>query len=345
MVMISRRFFLGTLLGISPLAFALQPRLIRIAQIGAEHSHAGGKLEALRHLTSLYEVAAISAAGRPSGAVYAGIPLMEEAELLAIPGLQAVTVETRVEEACGAALRALRAGKHVHLDKPGALSHPEFRAMRLEAERRGLCLQMGYMLRANPAFEWLFKAVRAGWLGEVLEIDAAMGKMADSKTRSAIGALEGGGMFELACHLIDAVLTILGKPTEVVARSTPSNNDSVRDNQIALLVYPRATATIRCNHADPFGSAHRRFKVTGTKGAVEIQPLESGEFSVSLVESAGGMKKGVQHLKLPLPRGRYDEEFVELARVIRGEKAYGWSAEHDIAVHETVLLAAGLDPR
>ncbi len=341
----TRRFFLGTLLGCSPLAFAGQAGLIRIAQIGAEHSHAGGKLEALLHLKGVYEVAAISAERKPSGAVYAGVPLISEPELLSIPGLHAVTVETRVEEACGAALRALRAGKHVHLDKPGALSHTEFRAMRLEAEQRGLCVQMGYMLRANPAFEWLFKAVRAGWLGKILEIDASMGKMADPQTRSAIGALEGGGMFELACHLIDAVVTILGKPAEVVARSTPSGNDSVRDNQIALLVYPRATATIRCNHADPFGGQHRRFKVTGTKGAVEIWPLESGEFSVSLVESAGGMKEGVHHMKLPLSRGRYDEEFVELARVIRGEKAYGWNAAHDIAVHETVLLAAGVAPR
>jgi predicted dehydrogenase len=342
--MTSRRFFLGTLLGSAPFLFASQPGRIRVAQIGVEHPHAGGKLEALRHLSGLYEVVGVSAARNPLGAVYEGIPRMSEPELLSIPGLQAVTVETRVEEGCGSALRALRAGKHVHLDKPGALSHPEFRAMRLEAEQRGLCVQMGYMLRANPAFEWLFKAVRAGWIGEVLEIDAAMGKMADARTRSSIGALEGGGMFELACHVIDAVVTILGKPSEVVARSTPSRPDSVRDNQVALLVYPSATATIRCNHADPFGGEHRRFKVTGTRGAVEIRPLESGEFSVSLVDAAGGLRKGAQCVKLPLPRGRYDEEFVELARVIRGEKNYPWNAVHDVAVHETVLLAAGLSP-
>jgi hypothetical protein len=45
---------------------------------------------------------------------------------------------------------------------------------------------------------------------------------------------------------------------------------------------------------------------------------------------------------LPLPRARYDEEFLELARVIRGETTYGWNAAHDIAVHRTVLQAAGL---
>lgn len=32
--------------------------------------------------------------------------------------------------------QALKAGKHVHLDKPGALRHDEFKAMRIEALRR-----------------------------------------------------------------------------------------------------------------------------------------------------------------------------------------------------------------
>ena len=84
--------------------------------------------------------------------------------------------------------------------------------------------------------------------------------------------------------------------------------------------------------------------MVGTRGSVEIEPLESGEFTLSLVEPVGPWKKGAQKVKLPMPRGRYDREFVELARVIRGEKAYAWTAAHDIAVHETVLRAAGLEP-
>ena len=92
-------------------------------------------------------------------------------------------METRIEESCATALRCIKAGKHVHLDKPGALKHAEFKAMRLEAEKRGLTVQMGYMLRYNPAFELLFQAVREGWLGEITEIEAAMGKLGDAKQR------------------------------------------------------------------------------------------------------------------------------------------------------------------
>jgi predicted dehydrogenase len=214
--------------------------------------------------------------------------------------------------------------------------------MRMEAEKRGLTVQMGYMLRYNPAFTLLFQAVREGWLGEITEIDAAMGKLADPGTRAKIGALEGGGLFELGCHVIDAVLTILGQPSAVTAFSTPTGSDGVKDNQMAVLQYAKATAVIRCNHADPFGGPRRRFNVTGTEGTFEIVPLESGQVTLSLTKARGGYKKGTQKIELQVPKGRYDLEFVDLAKIVRGEKKLAWDAAHDIAVHETVLRAAGI---
>jgi len=300
-------------------------------------------MEAVRSLPDLYEVVGVSGAERAQDDAYAGVPRMGEAELLGQNGLNAVLVETAIGESCAAALRALRAGKHVHLDKPGALEHAEFAAMRWEAEERGLTVQMGYMLRYNPAFQLLFQAHREGWLGEILEIDAMMGKLADPATRRNIGALPGGGMFELACHVIDAAVTLLGKPSEVHAFSTPTQpGGAVKDNQLAVLVYPKTTVTIRCNHADPFGGPRRRFQVAGTLGAMEIQPLESGKATLSLSSNCGPWKKGVQPIALPVRRGRYDEEFIDLAHVLRGEKTLHWTAAHDVAVHETVLRAAGL---
>jgi predicted dehydrogenase len=341
--MLHRRQFMGALLaGAATPLLAESPRL-RIGQIGTGHAHASGKMEAVRSLADLYEVVGVSGAERAQGAAYAGIPRMSEEELLGQNGLTAVLVETAIGESCAAALRAVRAGKHVHLDKPGALEHGEFAAMRREAETRGLTVQMGYMLRYNPAFQLLFQAHREGWLGEILEIDAMMGKLADPVIRRTIGALPGGGMFELACHVIDAAVTLLGKPSEVHAFSSPTQpNDGVKDNQLAVLVYPKSTVTIRCNHADPFGGPRRRFQVAGTQGAMEILPLESGKATLSLDRDRGPWKKGVQTVSLAVRKGRYDEEFIDLARALRGEKTLAWNAAHDIAVHDTVLRAAGI---
>jgi predicted dehydrogenase len=274
-------------------------------------------------------------------AIYAGLSILTEEELLSMPNLAAVAVETDIAQSAATALRCLRAGKHVHLDKPGALDHDSFKKMRTEAQERGLTVQMGYMLRYNPAFEFLFRAVREGWLGEITEIDAAMGKLADDRTRSTLRSLPGGGMFELACHVIDAVVTLLGRPDSVHATSTPTWTDGMKDNQTALLQYAKATAVIRCNHADPFGGPRRRFMVAGTEGVIDIQPLESGKFSLSLTSAREKWKKGTQTVTLPVPQGRYDREFMDLAEIIQGRKKLFWDASHDISVHETVMLASG----
>lgn len=343
-----RRFFASTA------AFATLPlhgeasSRLRIGQIGTAHAHAGGKMSSLRGLADLWDVVGLvepDASRRQEAAqssLYQGLPLLTESQLLDDSTVRAVAVETTIEDSCSTALRCLQAGKHIHLDKPGALDHDDFKAMRLEAEKRGLTVQMGYMLRYNPAFELLFKAVREGWLGEITEIDAAMGKLADTGTRAKLAALPGGGFFELACHVTDAVVTLLGKPRSVQAFSTPAGADGVQDNQMAVLAYDKATAVIRCNHADPFGGPRRRFNVTGTRGTFEIVPLESGRVNLSLTTALGGFKKGTQALALDVPKDRYLGEFIDLAKIVRGEKKLAWDAAHDITVHETVLRGAGV---
>jgi len=343
----TRRHFITTASALSALPLHAEMARLKIAQIGTAHAHAGGKMASLRSLTDLWDVVGIvepDATRRQASAkspIYRGLPLLAETDLLAMPEVKAISVETRIEHACATAQRCLAAGKHVHLDKPGALNHAEFKAMRLDAEKRGLAVQMGYMLRYNPAFALLFQAVKEGWLGEITEIDAAMGKLADSGTREQIGTLAGGGFFELACHVTDAVLTLLGKPKSVHAFSTPTAVDGVKDNQVAVLEYAKATAVIRCNHADPFGGPRRRFNVTGTQGTFEILPLESGKVALSLTQARGSYKKGTQSITLAVPKDRYVGEFQDLAKIVRGEKPLAWTAAHDIAVHETVLRASG----
>ena len=326
-----------------------RPR-IRIGQIGTGHSHAAGKMEAIRALPDLYEVAGVAepdAALRAAAAkspAYSGLRWLDEAALLAAADVPVVAVETRMRDACAAAARAVRAGKHVHLDKPGGFDHDEFRAMRLDAERRGLTVQMGYMLRYNPAFELVFRAARAGWFGEISEIDCAMGKLAPAAMRAEMEGYPGGGMFELACHLVDAVVTLLGAPAEVHAFSTPTRDDGVKDNQLAVLVYPRATATIRCNHADPFGGPRRFFAVAGTKGTAEISPLESGRLRLRLTEPREGRPAGESAVELAVPKSRYAAEFADLAEIVRGGGKLAWDAAHDVAVHAAVLRAGGVGP-
>ena len=95
-----------------------------------------------------------------------------------------------------------------------------------------------------------------------MELDAMMGKQANAALRKELAEFSGGGFFELACHILDAAITVLGKPDRVLGinlRTGAAQGDTFADNQLAVLDYPKATATLRCNHNDPFGFPRRRF--------------------------------------------------------------------------------------
>ncbi|MEO8793469.1 MAG: Gfo/Idh/MocA family oxidoreductase [Chthoniobacteraceae bacterium] len=325
-----------------------KPR-IRIGQIGTAHAHAAGKMETMRKLDDFEVVGVVESDGRRRAAlaaskIYGGIPVMTEEQLLAAPGLQAVAVETEVKSLVPAAARCIAAGKHVHLDKPAGESLPAFRRLLDDATARKLTVQMGYMLRYNPAFIIARQLVREGALGEVFSIEAAMGKLQGDAERHALAAYRGGAMFELGCHVIDSVVAILGRPEKVTpySRSSSPLRDGFPDNQTAVLEYPNAIVTVRSVLVEWDGGARRQFTVCGTKGTTDIRPIEHPEARLTLEKAHGEYKAGKQLLTFPKGRGRYDGDFEDLAKVIRGEKALEFTPAHDLAVQETILLASGL---
>lgn len=322
---------------------------IRIAQIGVAHAHAAGKMDAMRH-SAEFEVIGIAEPDRQRRAAaeknpaYAGLSWLTEEQLLNAPGLQVVAVETEVKDLVPTAARCVAAGKHIHLDKPGGESLPAFKRLLDEAERRQLTIQMGYMLRYNPAFQLCFQLLRDGWLGNVFSIDAAMNKAIGAAERKKLLPYRGGGMFELGGHVIDAVVNILGRPAKVTAHrsAVAPLGDGLADNQLAVLEYAKATAAVRVALVEIEGGARRQFVVCGTKGTLDIRPLEPPQARLALDAARGPYKKGYQEVGFPRGGGRYDGEFADLAKAIRGEKLLGFSKAHDLAVQETLLLASGM---
>ena len=338
--------------GLLPTAHGILPATpkIRIGQIGTSHPHASGKLAAIRGLDDIFELVGVvepDEVQRQKIAdkdVYRDVTWMSQNDLLN-SNVAAIAVETQVSQLVPTAMQCLTAGKHIHLDKPAGMSLPACRAMHEQAKQKDVTVQMGYMLRYNPAFALLFDIVKKGWLGRITEVTAEMGKLANDSLRQELSEFSGGGMFELACHLIDAMVTILGRPEKITAhnRSSYPNKDSFLDNQLAVFDYPHAIATVRCNHIDPFGFPRRHFNVVGEQGTFQINPLEPPKVSLALDRPRGNFKKGFQDIEIPTSGGRYDAEFEDLANVIRGQKELAWNSEHDVTVQESILLASGME--
>ncbi len=114
-------------------------RPIRIGQIGVGHPHAS-KLSVYRNSPD-YEVVGIVEPDETlrrraqSQKPYDGLPWVTQEELLNMPGVEGVLIETRVRDLLSSAEAAICGGKHIHLDKPAGADFPRFR--RIVEERGG----------------------------------------------------------------------------------------------------------------------------------------------------------------------------------------------------------------
>jgi hypothetical protein len=90
------------------------------------------------------------------------------------------------------------------------------------------------------------------------------------------------------------------------------------------------------------GGQRRQMVVCGDEGTIAIRPLEPPQLSLTLAKPRGKFSAGTHSVPLPKFGGRYDGDFKDLAQIIRGEKSPDYSAQHDLAVQEAVLLASGL---
>jgi predicted dehydrogenase len=327
---------------------------IRIGQIGTGNQHAY-KIGTLRKLTDLFEVVGVAEedpalrAKAETSSSYRGLRWMTPDELLAVPGLRAVAVEMEEHAPVPTAMRCIRAGKHIHLDKPCGESLPQFRQLLDEAKARSLTVQVGYMYRNNPAVQFCIRAVKDGLIGTVFDLDAAMGRYDGGNYRKLIGTYRGGIPYILACHLIDLVVTLMGEPRGIRPFLRRTRGDGVIDNGLAVFEFSRdRLATIRTSITEAQGFQRRHLTVMGDKGTIIIQPLESrgnmsgGVLKLALEEDRDGFKKGVQEVAMPPPKDRYEDQWREFAAVVNGTMINPYTYEHDAIVHKCHLEACGL---
>ncbi len=323
---------------------------IKVGQIGTKHAHASGKIGTARKYSELYEFVGVVEPDDTQwnrvkdSAPYKGVARMTHEQLLNVKDLQFVCIETEVKNLIDAAQICVSAGKHIHLDKPAGVNYSGFEKVIATAKKNKVLVQMGYMFRYNPGFQFIFNSIKQGLLGDVFEVDGVISKKIGDATRKQLAEYAGGTMFELGCHLIDSLHVAMGTPDRVTAfpRTTYPDKDSLVDNMLAIFDYPKATATIRSAMIEVDGFRRRQFIVVGSEGTIILRPLEKPVLELTLEAAKDGQAKGSHFVKLPTLEGRYDGDFLEMAAVLKGEKEFPFSYQHDLDVQKSVLLGSGI---
>ena len=222
------------------------------------------------------ELVAVAAA-RPGRAADVGRDLGARSctysEAFAADDVDAVVLAARSRDHGALALEALRAGKHLFLEKPGATTLAEQEALRHESEARPeQVVQVGYMRRYDAAFLEAHRRVRAGDAGDVLVV---LLTSRDTEWPQGEDPQETGGfLLYMASHDYDTACWIFAdEPVEVAAVRQAHVYPELAalgdlDNAVVTIRFERGgLAATHVSRTSPF--AHDiRCEVVGSEGSV-----------------------------------------------------------------------------
>lgn len=324
-----------------------------MAQYGTKHGHAEGKLLAMLtnprvELAGVYEPdpaqrERLLREGEPFRRVHW---FDDPRELLDDPTIVAVASEGLNAESLAHTEQIVRAGKHVWYDKPAGDDWARWQRVVRLAEQRRVHIQMGYMFRYHNGFRQIAEWVKRGLLGQVFAVRAHMSTWLTPAARAVISTHAGGIFYDLAGHMLDQIVWLLGRPQRVTAflRNDSGIVPAFKDNTLGVFEFERAIAFVDIAAMEPRPMA-RRFEVYGIKGsAILLEPFEPAHaLRLCLEESGDGFAAG-EHIIPVQPQSRqqlYDLELEAFIRTITGVQVPDRPLSHELLVQETLLRATG----
>lgn len=262
--------------------------------------------------------------------------------------LDGVVVEGRVYENLKLAKMALESGRPVMLEKPAGTNLDEFKKVIDLAQRKHLHLQMIYLFRYMSAILELTRRARKGELGRIYMFRARLPKDIGIYPRyvEELSRYKGGIFFEMAGHVADLMVAILGQPNSVtpfMAHHHKEPPESFVDNGVAVCTFAKALGILEVPALE-VAPHSRRVEVYGTEGACVIPHLGSGHLANKNIQPIEVFHKGEKDWKqLDLEASTLQiADLREFAAVVAGKKQPDFSLEHDVMVQETLLRASGM---
>ncbi|HEX5092310.1 MAG TPA: Gfo/Idh/MocA family oxidoreductase [Burkholderiales bacterium] len=204
-------------------------------------------------------------------------------EVLADPAIDGVVLATP-HSAHGAEIAAAaKAGKHVFVEKPFTLTRESAEEAVEACRRAGVTLAVGFNRRYMPSYVDMKRRIAAGEVGRLRHLEANFSGPASYQTepgnwRSNRFESPGGSMTARGCHLLDALVHLAGRATEVQAVSERLQHEiDVDDTTACLLRFTGgATGTLATLHA---ATRFYRIHAFGSKGSLELRGDTELEFA------------------------------------------------------------------
>ncbi|MBS7636050.1 Gfo/Idh/MocA family oxidoreductase [Candidatus Bathyarchaeota archaeon] len=250
------------------------------------------------------------------------------ARMLKRKDIEAVSVCTWSTSLAKEALKALKAGKHVLVEKPMAANSKQAEALLKTAEKEGLQLSVGFLMRFIPGLQYIKKAIESREMGEIV---CATAKRV-SEWPERIGDV--GVVKDLAIHDIDVMRYLFNSdPVAVYAKTGNMRHRKFEDYAHIILTFKHEkNAFIEANWLTPYKT--RVLVVTGSKAIAKLDYITQ-ELTMETAE------KTVQ------PRIPWQEplklELQHFARCVLGKEKpsiTGWDGLRALKIAEAALKSS-----
>ncbi|MCL6456990.1 MAG: Gfo/Idh/MocA family oxidoreductase, partial [Gorillibacterium sp.] len=256
-------------------------------------------------------------------------------DLLARPDIAAVSICLPNHLHYEAAMAALRAGKHVIVEKPMAASLAECDAMNAAAEESGAILSTVAQNRFLTPMMKLKSVLDTGLMGSIVhaQVDSFWwrGHCYYDLWWRGMWEKEGGGCtLNHAVHHIDLLLWMMGRPSEVqaVMSNTSHDNAEVEDLSIALLRYSNgALAQVTSSVVHHGQEQQLIFQGKDARVSVPWKLKASKSMSNGFPEDNPELEQQIQAYNDALPELQYEGHYGQIDNVL-----------HAIETGEPVLI-------
>ncbi len=328
---------------------------LRVILIGLGHDHATSIYDSILRQTELFDAVGFAV---PKSELtdfpdkverYRGqLPMYTIEEILALPNVDGAVVETEEVNLTYYAQLAAERGLHIHMDKPGGLDIAAFDRLIDTVQSHRSAFTTGYMYRFNPKIQEALQKIENGDLGEIYAVETHMDCEHPVSKREWLGRFPGGMMFYLGCHLVDLIYRIQGEPLEVLPMNC-STGAGADDYGMAVFRYPHGVSFAKTCANEPGGFVRRQLVICGSKGTIELKPLESytsgphdhrDSYTVMRETYANEGWNTFGAMSESDLFNRYDDMMRHFAEVANG-KENPYSYEYERAVYRLLLKACG----
>lgn len=247
--------------------------------------------------------------------------------------------------------QCLNAGKHVHSEKPLAMTYAEAKALVDLAAAKGLRLSCSPITYMGEAQQTAWKVIREGTLGQVRVIYAEVNHGRVESWHPAPGPFyEVGSLFDVAVYPLTMVTTIFGPARRVTAYGKVLKADRVTKDGIpfhidtpdwsvaAVELADGTVVRLTTNFYVSNRSKQRGIEFHGDEASLFLESWQNFDAAVE-VAPFGKPYEPVPYVKEPYKGTEWGRAVVELADAIaadRPQRATGAQAAHVVEILEAI---------